>query len=171
MPSSLSSFKERLRLPRLFFRRPSREEQIHGGPPLEFERPIPPLPWRGITVVVVLIVIGVVTAWELYARAKGYRPTLNDNEDLWTWRGEEFSSNQLSLLGIRGRGSTSILMNSKRAWGSALCNSRWLVPPFFQCWPTWRTTKIFTARLFAALSRTYFLRRQIPLRWSAPKRV
>jgi hypothetical protein len=84
MPSSISSFKERLRLPRLFFRRPSREEQIHGGPPLEFERPIPPLPWRGITVVVVLIVIGVVTAWELYARAKGYRPTLNDNEDLWT---------------------------------------------------------------------------------------
>ena len=47
MPSSISSFKERLRLPRLFFRRPSEEEQIHGGPPLEFERPIPPAPWRG----------------------------------------------------------------------------------------------------------------------------
>ncbi len=46
MRSSISNFKERLRLPRLFFRKPSREEQIHGGPPLEFERPIPPAPWR-----------------------------------------------------------------------------------------------------------------------------
>jgi hypothetical protein len=51
MRSSISNFKERLRLPRLFFRKPSREEQIHGGPPLEFERPIPPAPWRGIAVV------------------------------------------------------------------------------------------------------------------------
>jgi transposase len=83
MRSSISSFKERLRLPRLFFRRPSREEQIHGGPPLEFERPIPPAPWRGITVVVTVIVIAATTAWELYSRSLGYSPTLNDNEDLW----------------------------------------------------------------------------------------
>lgn len=83
MRSSISSFKERLRLPRLFFRRPSREEQIHGGPPLEFERPIPPAPWRGISVVVTVIVIAATTAWELYSRSLGYSPTLNDNEDLW----------------------------------------------------------------------------------------
>ena len=50
MRSSISNFKKRLRLPRLFFRKPSREEQIHGGPPLEFERPIPPAPWRGTRV-------------------------------------------------------------------------------------------------------------------------
>src|SRR5205823_12500199 len=86
MPSFISNFKQRLRLPRMFFRRPSREEQIHGGPPLEFERPIPPIPWRGITVVVVLIVIGATTAWELHARSIGYGPTLNDNEDLWALR-------------------------------------------------------------------------------------
>src|SRR5213076_2399453 len=87
MRSSISSFKERLRLPRLFFRKPSREEQIHGGPPLEFERPIPPAPWRGIAVVVTIIVIAATTAWELYCRSLGYGPTLNDNEDLWTlWR-------------------------------------------------------------------------------------
>jgi hypothetical protein len=84
MPSSIFSFKRRLRLPRLFFRRPSREEQIHGGPPLEFERPIPPAPWRGIAVAVSLVVLIATTAWELYARSLGYRPTLNDNEDLWT---------------------------------------------------------------------------------------
>ena len=87
MPSSISNFRERLRLPRLFFRRPSREEQIHGGPPLEFERPIPPAPWRGIAVVISIVVIAVTTAWELYCRSLGYGPTLNDNEDLWTmWR-------------------------------------------------------------------------------------
>jgi hypothetical protein len=84
MPSFISNFKERLRLPRMFFRRPTREEQIHGGPPLEFERPIPPAPWRGITVVITIIVIAATLAWELYARALGYAPTLNDNEDLWT---------------------------------------------------------------------------------------
>src|SRR6266576_3496614 len=86
MRSSISNFKERLRLPRLFFRTPSREEQIHGGPPLEFERPIPPAPWRGIAVVTVIGVIAATTAWELYCRSLGYGPTLNDNEDLWTMR-------------------------------------------------------------------------------------
>jgi hypothetical protein len=83
MRSSISSFKERLRLPRLFFRRPSREEQIHGGPPLEFERPIPPAPWRGISVVISLVVIAATTAGELYCRSLGYGPTLNDNDDFW----------------------------------------------------------------------------------------
>ena len=87
MRSSISSFKERLRLPRLFFRKPSREEEIHGGPPLEFERPIPPAPWRGIAVAVTIIVIVATAAWELYCRSLGSGPTLNDNEDLWTlWR-------------------------------------------------------------------------------------
>ena len=84
MPSSISSFRERLRLPRLFFRRPSRQEQIHGGPPLEFERPIPPAPWRGMAVVISLVVIAATTAWELYCRSLGYGPSLNDNDDLWT---------------------------------------------------------------------------------------
>ena len=83
MPSFISNFKERLRLPRMFFRKPTREEQIHGGPPLEFERPIPPAPWRGITVVITIIVIAATLAWELYARALGYAPTLDDNDDLW----------------------------------------------------------------------------------------
>src|SRR5438128_10211436 len=84
MRSFISNFRDRLRLPRMFFRRPSREEQIHGGPPLEFERPIPPAPWRGIAVVITIVVIVATTLWELYARALGYAPTLNDNEDLWT---------------------------------------------------------------------------------------
>lgn len=50
----------------------------------DFERPIPALPWRGITVIVALIVMAAATAWELHVRAIGYAPTLNDTEDLWT---------------------------------------------------------------------------------------
>lgn len=99
MPSFISNFKERLRLPRMFFRRPSREEQIHGGPPLEFERPIPPIQWRGITVVVALVVIGVSIAWELYCRSIGYGPTLNDNEDLWTARRRAVTPESIVVIG------------------------------------------------------------------------
>jgi hypothetical protein len=99
MRSSISSFRERLRLPRLFFRRPSREEQIHGGPPLEFMRPIPPAPWRGITVVITIVVIAATTAWEMYARSLGYRPTLNDNADLWTLRRRSVQPESIVIIG------------------------------------------------------------------------
>jgi len=68
----------------LFFRKPSQLESVHGGPPLEYEQPIPELPWRGLTVIVVLMVIAATCAWEFYCRSIGYGPTLNDNEDLWT---------------------------------------------------------------------------------------
>src|SRR5206468_8682241 len=99
MPSSISSFKQRLRLPRMFFRRPTREEQIHGGPPLEFERPIPPAPWRGIAVVITIVVISATAAWELYCRSLGYGPTLNDNEDLWALRRRAVKPESLVIIG------------------------------------------------------------------------
>ncbi|MEY2541116.1 MAG: hypothetical protein QOI22_718 [Verrucomicrobiota bacterium] len=69
MPSSTSNFKRILRLPRLFFRKPTPSESVHGGPPLEFERPIPQIPWRGITVVVVVVVIAAASAWEFNCRS------------------------------------------------------------------------------------------------------
>ena len=49
----------------------------------DFVRPIPALPWRGITVIVVLIVFAAAAAWEIYVRSIGYGPTLNPTEDLW----------------------------------------------------------------------------------------
>ena len=84
MPSSTSNFKRKLRLPRLFFSTPPEIERVHGGPPLEYERPIPEVPSRGIATVVVLMVIAATCAWEFYCRSIGYGPTLNDSEDLWT---------------------------------------------------------------------------------------
>lgn len=49
----------------------------------DFQRPIPALPWRGITVIVVLIIMAAGAAWEMHVRSLGYAPTLNDTEDLW----------------------------------------------------------------------------------------
>jgi hypothetical protein len=99
MPSSISNFKRRLRLPRLFFRKPSQLESVHGGPPLEYVRPIPQLAWRGITVSAVLIVIAAAFAWELYCRSIGYGPTLNDNEDLWTSARRRVKPESIVIIG------------------------------------------------------------------------
>jgi len=99
MPSSTSNFKRILRLPRLFFRTPTETESVHGGPPLEFERPIPQIPWRGITVVVVLVVIAAASAWELYCRSIGYGPTLDDNEDLWTITRQRVKPESIVIIG------------------------------------------------------------------------
>ncbi len=99
MPSSTSNFKRILRLPRLFFRQPTEAESVHGGPPLEFQRPIPQIPWRGITVVVVLVVIATASAWEFYCRAIGYGPTLNDNEDLWTMTRRRVEPESIVIIG------------------------------------------------------------------------
>jgi hypothetical protein len=99
MRSFISNFKQRLRLPRMFFRRPSREEQIHGGPPLEFERPIPPAPWRGIAVVITIVLFVATALWELYARSMGYAPTLNDNDDLWAITRRKVQPESIVIIG------------------------------------------------------------------------
>ena len=93
MPSSTSNFKNKLRLPRLFFAAPS--EIV----PRDYERPIPQLPWRGLTVIVVLIVIAATTAWELYVRSIGYGPTLNDTEDLWVQMRRQVKPESLVIIG------------------------------------------------------------------------
>jgi hypothetical protein len=104
MRSFTSNFKRRLRLPRLFFTKPSEIESVHGGPPLEFERPIPQIPWRGVTVVVALVVIAATSAWEIYCRSIGYGPTLNDNEDLWT------------LMRRKVKPESVVIVGDSRAW-------------------------------------------------------
>jgi hypothetical protein len=99
MPSSTSNFKRILQLPRLFFRKPTEAESVHGGPPLEFERPIPQIPWRGMTVVVVLVVIAGATAWEFYCRSIGYGPTLNNTEDLWAMARQRVQPESVVIIG------------------------------------------------------------------------
>src|SRR5437899_9806952 len=93
MPSSTSNFKRKLRLPRLFFAKPS--EIV----PRDYERPIPQIPWRGMTVVVVLVVIAAASAWEFYCRSIAYGPTLNDNEDLWTLTRRRVQPESIVIIG------------------------------------------------------------------------
>jgi hypothetical protein len=93
MPSSTSSFNRKLRLPRLFFAEPS--EIV----PRDYERPIPPIPWRGITVIVVLVVTAAACAWEFYVRSIGYAPTLNDTDDLWAQRRRAVQPESLVIVG------------------------------------------------------------------------
>src|SRR6266581_6851917 len=93
MPSFTSNFKRKLRLPRLFFAKPSEIA------PRDYERPIPALPWRGMTVTVVLVVIAAASAWEFYCRAIGYGPTLNDNEDLWTMTRRRVQPESIVIIG------------------------------------------------------------------------
>src|SRR6266446_2316676 len=93
MPSSTSNFKRKLRLPRLFFAKPS--EIV----PRDYERPIPQLPWRGLTVIVVLVVFAAAAAWEIYARSVGYLPTLNDTEDLWVQARRRVNPESVVIVG------------------------------------------------------------------------
>lgn len=93
MPSFISSFKAKLRPPRVFFAEPPEPT------PRDYERPIPQLPWRGITVVVVLIVMAAAGAWESYCRSIGYGPTLNDNEDLWTLMHRKVKPESIVIIG------------------------------------------------------------------------
>jgi hypothetical protein len=65
----------------------------------DFQRPIPALPWRGITVVVVLVIIAAAAAWEIYVRSLGYAPTLNDTEDLWVQARRTVKPESLVIIG------------------------------------------------------------------------
>jgi hypothetical protein len=65
----------------------------------DFVRPIPSIPWRGITVVVVLVVIAAAMAWEAYVRSIGYGPTLNDTEDLWVQARRRVKPESIVIVG------------------------------------------------------------------------
>ncbi|HKP92818.1 MAG TPA: hypothetical protein VJS88_02900, partial [Chthoniobacterales bacterium] len=60
---------------------------------------IPPLPWRGITVTVVVGVFIAVAAWEVYVRSLGYEPTLNDTSDLWAETRRSVQPESIVLVG------------------------------------------------------------------------
>jgi transposase len=65
----------------------------------DFARAIPKLPWRGVTVIVVLLIFAVAAAWEVYVRSIGYGPTLNDTEDLWAQTRRKVQPESLVIVG------------------------------------------------------------------------
>src|SRR5437667_6165701 len=147
MPSSTSNFKRKLRLPRLFFAKPS--EII----PRDYERPIPPLPWRGLTVIVVLIVIAAASAWEFYCRSIGYRPTLNDNEDLWTMTRRSVKPESIVIIGDSRVWFDLDLDELQKGLGKRPVSLRWAEAVLTRYWRISLTTKIFTERLYVAWYR------------------
>jgi hypothetical protein len=65
----------------------------------DFARSIPALPWRGITVIVVLIALSAAAAWELHVRSIGYAPTLNDTDDLWVQARRSVTPESVVIIG------------------------------------------------------------------------
>ena len=64
-----------------------------------FERVIPALPWRGITVAVTVGVFVAVAAWEVYCRSRGYAPTLNNTTDLWAEARRNVTPESIVIIG------------------------------------------------------------------------
>ena len=64
-----------------------------------FERVIPAVPWRGLTVAVVLGVCIATAAWEVYVRSLGYEPSLNDTSDLWTEARRRVQPESIVIMG------------------------------------------------------------------------
>jgi hypothetical protein len=65
----------------------------------DFARTIPDVPWRGVLLAAVILSATATFGWELYARALGYRPTLNDTPDLWAEKRASVKPDSLVLLG------------------------------------------------------------------------
>src|SRR5450755_3594811 len=64
-----------------------------------FERVIPDQPWRGIAVLVVMLVLIAAMAWEVRVRSIGYAPTLNDTEDLWAQTRRRVEPGSIAIVG------------------------------------------------------------------------
>jgi hypothetical protein len=78
---------------------PSSTSSFDFQQPFDFQRPIPTQPWRGITVVVAIILMAAAAAWEIYVRSLGYGPTLNDTEDLWVQARRNVQPESLVIVG------------------------------------------------------------------------
>lgn len=70
-----------------------------AGSDHDFTRAIPALPWKGILEATILLVLAGTLAWEINARAHGYRPSLNDTPDLWAEQRAKVKPGSLVLIG------------------------------------------------------------------------
>lgn len=64
-----------------------------------FERTIPELAWKSVFLASILAAAALTLAWELYSRAQGYRPTLNDSLYLWADEREKLQDDSVVLIG------------------------------------------------------------------------
>src|SRR4051812_2336536 len=64
-----------------------------------FERPIPPLPWRSLALTAALLAGIAAGVWEARCRAAGYAPTLNDTPDLWAQNRRTVKPDSVVIIG------------------------------------------------------------------------
>ena len=64
-----------------------------------FERLIPNLAWRNLTLTTVALSLAAVVGWEAYVRHLGYQPSLNDTSDLWAERRAEVKPDSTVIIG------------------------------------------------------------------------
>lgn len=65
----------------------------------DFERVVPPLPWRPLALSVLAVVVLLTLGWEIAVRRAGYGPTLNDTSDLWADRRNAVQPDSLVIVG------------------------------------------------------------------------
>ncbi len=82
-----------------------------------FERPIPAQPWRGVAVLVIVIILFAAAAWEVRCRAVG-GPTLNDTEDLWAQARRRVEPGSVVIVGDSRAWFDSDLEELERGLGS-----------------------------------------------------
>ena len=70
------------------------------------ERVIPSQPWGKLALCSLLITLLLTIGWESYWRSQGYKPTLNDNKDLWAIKRKEIDNDPKRTVII---GSSRIL--------------------------------------------------------------
>ena len=159
MPSSTSNFKRILRLPRLFFRTPTEAESVHGGPPLEFERPIPQIPWRGITVIVVLVVIAAALRGNFIVARLVTVPRLTTTRISGRMARRRVQPESIVIIGDSRGWFDLDLDELQKGLGKRPVQLAWPEAALIRCWPISPTTKLFTARLFAVSCPACFLPR------------
>lgn len=65
----------------------------------DFARVIPAIAWRPVLLAVALLSAAATLGWEIWARAAGYRPTLNDTPDLWAETRNRVQPDSIVLIG------------------------------------------------------------------------
>lgn len=67
-----------------------------------FERAVPPGRWGATWVVALVVAAVVVVRFELFVRARGYQPSIKDDEYAWTWERAKVSTSSPRTVAVLG---------------------------------------------------------------------
>ncbi len=73
-----------------------------------FERAVPPGRWGATWLVALVVAIAVIVRFELFVRARGYQPSVKDDEYAWSWERAKVSTSSPRTVAVLG--SSRILL-------------------------------------------------------------